>query len=122
MTIETTLKERGARYGAFSEHAQIAQAIQDAYRIYPEKWNKLPPVVKQGLTVIADKIARILNGDEYYDDNYHDLGGYAKLMEDWVRKENERKQLNSIAASPISAAGPIPRLNSNIGSTQLQNC
>ena len=116
MTIETTLQERGARYGAFSEHAQIAQAIQDAYRIYPEKWNKLPPVVKQGLTTIADKIARILNGDEYYDDNYHDLGGYAKLMEDWVRKENDRKKLNSIISTgPIVSASPI-------GNVQIQQC
>jgi len=120
MTLENTLQERGARYGAFSEHAQIAQSIQDGYRIYPEKWNKLPPVVKQGLTVIADKIARILNGDEYYDDNYHDLGGYAKLMEDWVRKENERKQLNSINTGTISAAGPIPPVNSTIGIVQIK--
>lgn len=89
-TIENTLAERGARYGAFSEHAEIAQNIQDAYRIYPEKWNKLPPVVKQGLTTLADKIARILNGDEFYRDNYHDIVGYGKLMEDWVNKENSR--------------------------------
>jgi hypothetical protein len=106
MTLENTLQERGARYGAFSEHAQIAQSIQDGYRIYPEKWNKLPPVVKQGLTTIADKIARILNGDEYYDDNYHDLGGYAKLMEDWVRKENENKKL-SYKNSSISATDSL---------------
>lgn len=88
MSIETTLAERGARYGSFEEHATIAQAIQDAFRIYPEKWEKLPPVIKQGFTTLADKIARTLNGDEYYDDNYHDIGGYAKLMEDWVRKHN----------------------------------
>lgn len=88
MSVENTLAERGARYGSFEEHATIAQAIQDAFRIYPEKWEKLPPVIKQGFTTLADKIARTLNGDEYYDDNYHDIGGYAKLMEDWVRKQN----------------------------------
>jgi hypothetical protein len=93
MSIETTLAERGARYGSFEEHATIAQAIQDAFRIYPEKWEKLPPVIKQGFTTLADKIARTLNGDEYYDDNYHDIGGYAKLMEDWVRKHNQLLEL-----------------------------
>jgi hypothetical protein len=86
MSIENTLKERGARYGSFEEHATIAQAIQDAFRIYPEKWERLPPVIKQGFTTLADKMARTLNGDEYYDDNYHDIGGYAKLMEDWVKR------------------------------------
>ena len=87
MSLENTLAERGARYGSFEEHARIAQAIQDAFRVYPEKWEKLPPVLKQGLTTIADKIARMLNGDHLYSDNIHDLGGYSKLMEDWVRKQ-----------------------------------
>lgn len=86
MSVENTLKERGARYGSFEEHATIAQAIQDAFRVYPEKWNRLPPVVKQGFTTLADKFARAINGDPMYDDNYHDIGGYAKLMEDWVKK------------------------------------
>ena len=88
MSIESTLAERGARYGSFEEHATIAQAIQDAFRIYPEKWERLPPVVKQGFTTLADKFARAINGDPMYDDNYHDIGGYAKLMEDWVKKIN----------------------------------
>ena len=103
MSIETTLAERGARYGSFEEHATIAQAIQDAFRIYPEKWEKLPPVIKQGFTTLADKIARTLNGDEYYDDNYHDIGGYAKLMEDWVRKQNSTAPLE--LATMISTTG-----------------
>lgn len=88
MSIETTLKERGARYGSFEEHAKIAQAIQDAFRTYPEKWDRLPPVVKQGFTTLADKFARAINGDPMYDDNYHDIGGYAKLMEDWVKNQS----------------------------------
>ena len=95
MSVENTLAERGARYGSFEEHATIAQAIQEAFRIYPEKWEKLPPVIKQGFTTLADKIARTLNGDEYYDDNYHDIGGYAKLMEDWVRKHNTPLELTT---------------------------
>ena len=91
MQIDSTLAERGLRYGVFSEHAKIAQAIQDAYRVTPERWEKLPPVLKQGLTVIADKIARMLNGDHMYEDNLHDMVGYSKLMEDWVRLQNAPK-------------------------------
>lgn len=87
MSVENTLKERGARYGSFAEHAKIAQGIQDAYRVIPARWDKLPPVLKQGLTTIADKIARMLNGDHMYEDNVHDIIGYAKLMEDWIKLE-----------------------------------
>lgn len=88
MSVENTLAERGARYGSFEEHSVISQSIQEAFRASPEKWNKLPPVLKQGLTTIADKIARMLNGDHMYADNIHDICGYARLMEDWVNKAN----------------------------------
>ena len=32
-------------------------------------------------TVIADKVARMLNGDPDYVDNWHDIIGYATLVE-----------------------------------------
>jgi hypothetical protein len=47
-----------------------------------ENWEALDAVKKQALTVIADKIARILTGDPEYKDNWHDIQGYAKLAED----------------------------------------
>lgn len=78
--IDTTLAERGARYGQFKEHAAIAQSIQDAMRA-PAGWTKLAADQKQALTVFADKIARMLNGDPDYLDNWHDIIGYAKLVE-----------------------------------------
>jgi hypothetical protein len=81
MSIEQTLAERGNRYGDFADHAKIAQAIQDDMRIGPG-WARLDDVKRQALTVIADKIARILSGDPNYADNWHDIQGYAKLAED----------------------------------------
>lgn len=81
MSVETTLAERGSRYGDFSVHAEIAQDLQDDMR-RAKGWGGLSPVQKQALTVIADKIARILSGDPNYDDNWHDIQGYAKLVED----------------------------------------
>ncbi|MCA8267426.1 DUF6378 domain-containing protein [Burkholderia vietnamiensis] len=79
--ITETLAERGARYGVFAEHAHIAQALQNAMRT-AGGWSKLADDQKQALTVIADKIARMLNGDPDYVDNWHDIIGYAKLVED----------------------------------------
>lgn len=79
--VSDTLNERGARYGDFTDHAQIAQGLQDEMRKAPG-WNGLDVVKKQALSVIADKIARILNGDPNYTDNWHDIQGYAKLAED----------------------------------------
>ena len=84
--INDTLAERGARYGDFADHARIAQDLQNVMRnaiagVVPG-WSHLSPVQKQALTVIADKIARILSGDPNYADNWHDVQGYAKLVED----------------------------------------
>lgn len=80
-SVDATLAERGKRYGDFSEHARIAQALQDDMRAAP-RWPELDDVKRQALTVIADKIARILSGDPDYQDNWHDIQGYAKLVED----------------------------------------
>lgn len=79
--IDATLAERGARYGDFTEHARIAQGLISCMQS-ETTWRSLSPVHRQALTVIADKIARILSGDPNYTDNWHDIQGYAKLAED----------------------------------------
>lgn len=86
MTVENTLAERGSRYGRFVDHATIAQGIQDVMRAAPN-WGELDADMRQALTVIADKIARILNGDPYYEDNWHDVQGYAALIETRIKAE-----------------------------------
>lgn len=85
--IEQVLQQRGKRYGDFTDHAAVAQALQDVMRragtnVCGEYWDKLSNVQKQALSVIADKIARILSGDPNYDDNWIDIQGYAKLAQD----------------------------------------
>lgn len=85
MSVEEVLKERGARYGEFADHAKIAQDIQDAMR-HNLGWFELPDVHKQALTVIADKIARALSGDHNYLDNWVDIAGYATLVQRHIEK------------------------------------
>lgn len=79
--IDKTLAERGARYGKFADHAVISQGLQDTMRAAPG-WSRLAPDQKQALTTIQDKVARMLNGDPDYIDNWHDIIGYAKPVED----------------------------------------
>lgn len=85
-----TLAERGSRYGSFEGHAEIAQELQ--FTIHQTKgWPGLRADQRQALTVICDKIARILNGDPDYIDNWHDIQGYAKLVEDRLKRDEERR-------------------------------
>ena len=78
--INTTLAERGERYGAFSGHAGITQRIKAAIVSAP-RYARLMPIHREALDMIAHKIGRILNGDPNYADNWHDIAGYATLVE-----------------------------------------
>ena len=86
--IEKVLEERGSRYGKFSEHAKIAQALQEVLWKHVN-WQSLPTDTRQSLVVITDKIARMLNGYHDYDDNWVDIIGYSTLVLNRIR-EDER--------------------------------
>lgn len=81
MDIDSTLAERGARYGRYSTHAEITQCLKTTMQATP-RWVELAPHQKETLEMIAHKIGRILNGDPDYHDSWHDIVGYAKLTAD----------------------------------------
>jgi hypothetical protein len=85
--VNATLAERGNRYGSFTGHARITQNIKKAMIATPN-WDDLPDYMKESLDMVAHKIGRILNGDPYYDDSWHDIAGYTKLVEDILGGEN----------------------------------
>jgi len=87
-SVDATLAERDARYGAFATQATIAQGIKEAFQYDTSKWETLDNDMRESLDMIASKIARILNGDPTYADSWHDIVGYAKLIEDRLNKEN----------------------------------
>jgi len=92
MSIENTLKER-SRYGSFDTHATLSQKLKRTMRIHSAEddlpWTNLAPDMKEALEMIQHKIARILNGDPNYVDNWHDIQGYAKLIEDRLNTVQE---------------------------------
>lgn len=79
--INSTLAERGNRYGAFSGHAAVTQKIKNAITT-GRNYSKLNDSQIEALEMIAHKIGRIVNGDPNYADSWHDIAGYAKLVED----------------------------------------
>lgn len=106
MSIEKTLAERGERYGDFTDHARIAQVLQTEMReCHPSGWHRLSVVQRQALTVIADKIARILSGDPNYADNWHDIQGYARLAEERLVTYSDAEG-NTIGT--VCASSPVP--------------
>lgn len=80
-TITATLAERGKRYGVFSKHAEVTQAIKHALFTCRAR-SSLAPDQVEALEMIAHKLGRIVNGDPDYADSWVDIAGYAKLVAD----------------------------------------
>lgn len=80
-TIQTTLNERGSRYGEFKTHAAITMSMKRFFRGL-ETWNTLTPSQQEALDMIAHKIGRIINpgADPNYADSWVDIAGYATLV------------------------------------------
>ena len=79
--IKNTLKERGSRYGEFSDNARITQELNNVIKTAPN-FDKLTNEHKEAFHMIFHKISRVVCGDPTYADNIHDIAGYAKLLED----------------------------------------
>jgi hypothetical protein len=78
--LACTLAERKARYGDFTDHARIAETINQAL-MSGMGWLQATPVQREALRIIANKLGRIVNGDPNYADSWHDIAGYATLAE-----------------------------------------
>lgn len=81
--VDATLAERGLRYGKFIGHAEVAQRLKAVISSELAKRNKrLAPDQQEALDMVCHKIGRIINGDPDYADSWHDVAGYAKLVDD----------------------------------------
>lgn len=93
-STEETLKERGNRYGDFSNHAKLSQSMKIIFHDHVAKHGR-PDLFNHELVESVDmifhKLARIANGDPIYDDNWRDIAGYAELV---VKELNKQKEIN----------------------------
>ena len=87
--IDETLKERGNNYGDFKGHAYVTQNVKRAM-VDSNNWDKLSDDKKEALEMVAHKIGRILNGNPDYHDSWHDIIGYARLVETSLIDEEDQ--------------------------------
>lgn len=87
-SVSDTLAERGSRYGEFKDQAVYAQGMADIARLSPN-WRAMAPDQREGLSIIFNKIGRILNGDPDYSDSWHDIAGYATLVDKRLKDEGK---------------------------------
>jgi len=93
-------KARGSVYGPFLHNAIVGQAIRSALRNLPNPdndrhWEDLPLDVREGLDYIAGKMSRIVTGDPEYLDNWDDIGGFAKIVADRIRRNQQQEKTDA---------------------------
>ena len=79
MSVRDTLDQRGQHYGRFADVAEISQSIKDLYYI-GASYSKMDSDQREALDMIANKLARLLNGNPHHYDSWHDIAGYAELV------------------------------------------
>ena len=82
LTVNEMLAEREDRYGAFENHAARSQALKEILIGGASSWSHMKPFQRESIEMIAHKLARIMNGDPNYIDNWTDIAGYAQLVVD----------------------------------------
>lgn len=87
--VKDTLQQRHQTYGDYSDQAEIAQQLKGVMR-ETRNWYALTSAQRESLEMTASKISRILNGDPHHADSWHDIGGYARLVEDRLHPDGER--------------------------------
>lgn len=88
LDVNSTLSERGKRYGNFVGHADITQTfkkLQHGFAI--DRKCVLTHSQQEALDMIFHKIGRILNGDPNHADSWHDIAGYATLIDKELNNE-----------------------------------
>jgi hypothetical protein len=87
-SLNTTLAERGSRYGDFAGHAEVTQELKATILDHlAQREKELAPDQQEALDMICHKIGRIINGDPDYADSWVDIAGYAQLVANRLNKE-----------------------------------
>jgi hypothetical protein len=83
--VSSTLSKRGATHGSFRTQSGITQNITEFMR-GGRNWDDLPAYAKHAMEMVAVKLGRILTGDWSHTDHWHDIAGYAQLVEKELTK------------------------------------
>lgn len=102
--INETLEERGSRYGEFMDQARIAQEMKRTMR-RGKSWGLMRSDQQECLDMLANKMARILNGDHDYIDSWHDIIGYTSLVEKRLVREENGIDMSAGAVNTTEALG-----------------
>lgn len=88
--VNTTLNSRASTHGDFQDNGRIMQRLKHVMRTDGVNWRAgiLEEFQCEALDMIQHKIGRILSGNPNEPDHWHDIAGYATLVENILRTGN----------------------------------
>ena len=86
-TIKETLNQRQEQYGSFEDVAMITEQMVDVMR--RGYYENLAYNQKMAIYMICSKMARIVNGNPNHKDSWHDIAGYATLIDSELVSEKD---------------------------------
>ena len=86
--IEEVLNQRQATYGSFTKNAEVSQMLK-YFMTQGTNHKQMPVPHREALEMIVHKIARIVNGDPNYIDNWVDIIGYSQLVIEEIKSYEE---------------------------------
>ena len=78
--VQETLNERENSHGDFIENGNIMQSLKRQCKVQ-RNWELLPDYQREAIDMICHKLGRILCGNPNHIDHWHDIAGYATLVE-----------------------------------------
>ena len=85
--VRQTLNQRQEQYGSFEDVAMITEQMVDVMR--KGYYENLAYNQKMALYMICSKMARIVNGNPNHKDSWHDIAGYATLIDNELVSEKD---------------------------------
>lgn len=89
MKVDETLSQRKNVHGDFIQSSDTRHALIMAMQAPQTNYHKLPYACQRALDMIAEKITRILHGNGTFEDHWHDIAGYATLIDNQIKKIKE---------------------------------
>ena len=85
--VRQTLNQRQSQYGSFEDVAMFTEQMVDVMR--KGYYEKLAYNQKMALYMICSKMARIVNGNPNHKDSWHNIAGYATLIDNELESEKD---------------------------------
>lgn len=92
--IQTTLQTRAQSHGDFRFVSQMSQNIKRVLKS-SSSWNDLEPWQQEAMECISMKLARIMSGNSFDKDHWHDMAGYASLVVREIERRDVEYQLEA---------------------------